>query len=204
MATFAAWWKRLGRPGRIAVIVAAVFVGLVILGALVPSESDNGNEASPPPSAAQPAEGEPPPPPPPPPPPEEESLGIGDRLSLKGTSYKVTAATTAQAVGGEFTREEADGVFIVVTLTLTNEKDDPRTILADAVRIIGGNGNEYTVDTEACIAVENSLCVLEEIQPDLPKKLVAVYDVPPGAVNGAKLQASDLFSDDKGEINLGL
>jgi hypothetical protein len=202
MATFAAWWNRLGRPGRIAVIVAAVLVGLVILGALVPSESDSGKEASPPPSAAQPAADDPPPPPPPPP--EEEILGVGDRLSLEGTSYIVTAATTAQAVGGEFTREEADGIFVVVNLTLTNEKDDPRTILADAVRIIGGNGSEYTVDTEACISVENSFCLLEEIQPDLPKKLVAVYDIPPSAVSGAKLQASDLFSDEKGEINLGL
>jgi hypothetical protein len=201
MATFAAWWKRLGRPGKIAVIVVAVLVGLVILGALVPSESDTGKEASPPPPAAQPAADDPLPPPPSP---KEQILGVGVRLSLEGTSYTVTAATTAQAVGGEFTREEADGIFVVVNLTLTNEKDDPRTILADAVRIIGGNGSEYTVDTEACISVENSFCLLEEIQPDLPKKLVAVYDIPPSAVSGAKLQASDLFSDEKGEINLGL
>jgi hypothetical protein len=41
-------------------------------------------------------------------------------------------------------------------------------------------------------------------EPGLAKKVVAVYDVPPGAVAGSKLQVKDLFSDSKGEIDLGL
>ena len=40
-------------------------------------------------------------------------------------------------------------------------------------------------------------------QSDLPKKVVAVYDIPPGAVSGAKLQVKDLFSDSRAEIDLG-
>lgn len=129
---------------------------------------------------------------------------VGDNVSLKGTSYKVTKVSTAKALGGEFTRVQADGTFVLVYLTLTNEKDEPKTILEDAVRLVGGNGSEYTVDTDTLGAIDNGLVLLETIQPGLAKKVVAVYDVPPGAVSGSKLQVKDLFSDSKGEIDLGL
>jgi hypothetical protein len=100
MATFAAWWKRLGRTGKIAVIVATVIVGLGILGALIPTEEDGGNNASPPPPAAQqppppppppPAE-EPPPPPPPPPPTERPPKPI----ILRGSGAKVETIRLAK------------------------------------------------------------------------------------------------------------
>ncbi len=132
------------------------------------------------------------------------TAGIGDTLTLKGTSYKVTAARTAKTVGGSFNKTTADGIFAVVNLTITNLKNDPRTILADNVRIRGGNGSEYNTSDKAFAAFNNQLTILQEIQPQLPKKLVAVYDIPPGAAKGAKLLVKDLFSDSSGEIKLGL
>jgi hypothetical protein len=135
---------------------------------------------------------------------EAAVANVGDNVSLKGTSYKVTKVSTAKAVGDQFTRVTADGKFVIVYLTLTNEKNEPKTILEDAVRLIGGNGSEYTVDTDTLGAFDNALILLETIQPGLAKKVVAVYDVPPGAVSGSKLQVKDLFSDSKGEIDLGL
>lgn len=198
------FWNRRSRKGKILIIVGGVILALAIIGALVPAEQtdEGGRQASP---AAQDA------------PAEEETAGdeaakqeadnvaeVGESLSLKGTSYRVESVTTRQTVGSDFTSVTADGVFVVVTLTLTNEKNDPRTILADNVRLVGGNGNEYSTDSEACLAFENSLCILQEIQPDLPKSVVAVYDIPASAVAGAKLRAKDLFSNDYGEIELGL
>jgi Domain of unknown function (DUF4352) len=70
---------------------------------------------------------------------------VGDTLTLEGTAYKVTRVSTARAVGGQYTKTKADGKFVVVNLTLTNKKDEPATILEDAVRLVGGNGKEYTV-----------------------------------------------------------
>ena len=129
---------------------------------------------------------------------------IGQPLSLEGTTYTVTRAMKKKAVGGQFTKTRADGVFVIVNLTLKNEKDKPATIFEDAVRLVGGNGKEYTVDTDAALTFKNSLLLLQEIQPDLAKKVVAVYDVPPRAARGATLQVRDLFSDARGEIDLGL
>lgn len=129
---------------------------------------------------------------------------VGETLTLKGTSYEVTGVEQRSVVGSSFSRVSADGVFVVVQLTLTNQKDEPATILEDAVRLVGGNGDEYTTDTDAFAAYDNQFSILQEIQPGLPKRVVAVYDVPPAAVAGAKLRVRDLFSDSTGEIDLGM
>lgn len=195
------WWARRSRKAKVAIIVVGVLVALSIIGALIPAE-ETANDASTPAAQEAPAEEEAT---------EEEAeddgvktVGVGERLSLKGTSYQVTGRKTAQVLGSGFTEVQADGVFVIVQLTLTNERDDPRTILADNVRLVGGNQKEYSTDTDACLTIEDSLCLLEEIQPDLPKRVVAVYDIPASAVSGAKLRAKDLFSDEYGEIDLAL
>lgn len=128
---------------------------------------------------------------------------VGDTLTLKGTAYKVQKATTASKLGDQYTAVKADGRFVIVNFTLTNRKDEPATILEDNVRFIGGNGKQYTTDTDTLGQFDNGFFALEEIQPDVSKKVVAVYDVPKQAVKGSTLQVSDLFSDAKGTIELG-
>ena len=134
-----------------------------------------------------------------------KSVGVGEQLTLTGTSYKVTSADTAQQLGdNEFNRVEANGRFVVVKLTLTNRKDEPATILEDNIRLIGGNGKNYSVSDDALLAVDDQSFVLEEIQPDNTERGTLVYDLPRGAVDGARLEVSDLFSDAKGRVRLGL
>jgi hypothetical protein len=48
MARLSAWWRHLGRPGRIAVIILAVVVGLGALVA-IPSGDNQGSKKAPPP-----------------------------------------------------------------------------------------------------------------------------------------------------------
>lgn len=130
---------------------------------------------------------------------------VGDRLTLKGTTYQVTSAKTASTVGDdEFTRARANGKFIVVKLKLTNRKDEPATIVEDAIRVIGGNDKSYSTSSDALMAYPDQTFILEEIQPDVTKSATLVYDVPKSAVDGAQLQVEDLFSDAKGRVKLGL
>ena len=134
-----------------------------------------------------------------------EVAEVGDKLSLKGTTYKVTGATTAGSVGDGFLEEQADGEFVIVELSLTNDKDEPATIFGDNLRLLGGNDKEYSVSTEASIAVGgDAVLLLEEIQPEVTKKGTLIYDVPKKAVSGSRLQVEDLFSGSTGEIDLGL
>jgi hypothetical protein len=136
---------------------------------------------------------------------DADSAKVGDKLTLKDTTYQVTDVKTSRSVGdNEFTQERADGQFVVVTLRLTNRKDEPATISDQAIKLIGGNDKTYTTDTDAIIAVDDQFPIFEEIQPDVTEEGKLIYDVPPGAVRGATLQVEDLFSDSKGTIRLGL
>jgi hypothetical protein len=50
MARLSAWWRHLGRPGRIAVIILAVVVGLVAIGLAIPSGDNEGSKKANPPA----------------------------------------------------------------------------------------------------------------------------------------------------------
>jgi hypothetical protein len=128
---------------------------------------------------------------------------VGDRVTLKGTTYKVTKVRTAGAVGESFTRTQANGQFVLVNISLTNRKDEPATILSENLKLIGGNGKQYTTSDDALLSVDKPL-LLEEIQPDNTEKGTLVYDLPGKAVKGATLRVEDLFSDSTAEIELGL
>ena len=100
---------------------------------------------------------------------------------------------------------KAAGVFVIVNLTLTNDRDEPATISQDfVIRLEAGNGDQYMVLTEATMAVDDSLSTLDEIQPGVSKKVVLVYDVPVKAVKGSVLLVKDFWSDSEGRIELGL
>lgn len=129
---------------------------------------------------------------------------VNEPLSLKGTTYQVTSVRTASSVGDEYSGATADGVFVIVDLSLTNEKNEPATIFDDALRVVGANGASYSVSDDALFAVDDQLVGLEEIQPGLTQQGTLVYDLPQAAISGAELQVEDLFSDDKGRIALGL
>lgn len=128
--------------------------------------------------------------------------GVGDPLTLKGTTYRVLSSKTASSVGQSFTRAKADGVFVVVKIELNNRKDDTRTISSDAIKLVSG-GKTYDTDSDALLTVDDQI-LLEEIQPGLPKKGTLIYDIPDRAVRGARLRVEDLFSSDYGLVRLRL
>lgn len=137
--------------------------------------------------------------------PPEKTAAVGDRLTLTGTTYRVTDVRTASSLGDQSigTGVTANGVFVIANVELTNRKDEPATILGDALRLISSNGKSYSTSDDALLAV-NDQFILEEIQPDVTERGTLVYDVPESAVSGSKLQVKDLFSDSTGQINLGL
>lgn len=135
----------------------------------------------------------------------EKTASVGDNLTLTETTYRVTDVRTASSLGDQSigTGVTANGVFVIANVELTNRKDEPATILGDALRLISSNGKSYSTSDDALLAV-NDQFILEEIQPDVTERGTLVYDVPQSAVSGSKLQVKDLFSDSTGQINLGL
>jgi len=134
-------------------------------------------------------------------------VAIGETIELQGTRYTVKSAKTAPTVGGEFFEEKAGGVYVIVELTIENTKDETKTFLDEAAKLVGGNGKKYSTDSDGTIAAisdDGETLIFEDMQPDVPKTGVLVFDVPKAAVAGGVLQVSDLFGRGEAYINLAL
>jgi len=126
----------------------------------------------------------------------------GKKLEYFGTVYKITKVKVRRTIGSGYTRRRADGIYVIVKLTLTNVKSRPSTILADNIRI-ASRGATYTVSDDS-LYVDNALYIVQQLQPHLPKKVVMLYDIPRRAVRGARLWIKDIGSGHHTTIKLGI
>jgi hypothetical protein len=128
---------------------------------------------------------------------------VGQTVELEGTRYTVEKARTAPTVGDEFFKERANGVYVIVELTIENKKDETKTFSEEAAKFISADGKKYATDDDGSIAADDPL-ILEDMQPDVPKTGKLVYDVPKGKAKGGLLEVSDLFGGGEAYIDLGL
>ena len=135
------------------------------------------------------------------------TVKVGETVELEGTRYTVNSAKTAASVGGEYFKEEAGGVYVIVAITIENTKDETKTFSSTAAKLVAGNDKKYSTDddgTLAAIGDDGETLIFEDMQPDVAKSGVLVYDVPKAAVKGSKLEVSDLFGRGEAYIDLGL
>jgi len=134
-------------------------------------------------------------------------IKVGETVKLEGTQYTVKSAKTASEVGGEFLKEKADGVYVIVELTIENKKNETKTFFEDAAKFIGSNDKKYSTDNDgtfAAIGDDGEPLFLEDMQPDVPKSGILVFDVPKDAAKGGVLEVSDLYGRGEAYIDLGL
>ena len=134
-------------------------------------------------------------------------IKVGATVKLEGTQYTVKSAKTASSVGSEFFSEKANGIYVVVELTIENKKDETKTFLDDAAKFLTTNGKSYSTDSNGTVAVmgdNGDPLMLADMQPDVPKTGMLVYDVPKDKAVGGLLEVSDLFGGGEAYIDLGL
>ncbi len=134
------------------------------------------------------------------------SGAVGQALTNAGTTYRVTKVTTKStlgdpAIGGA----KADGIFVVVSLELTNNKSETKTFSDGSAKIVSSDGKEYSTSSNAILALgAGESLLLKDIQPSLTTRGKLVFDVPPSKLSGAQLVIQDLFGDGEIKVNLGL
>lgn len=131
---------------------------------------------------------------------------IGQTIELKGTRYTVTGAHSAAQVGSEYMPEKADGIFVVVDLTIENTKDETKTFVSEAAKFVASDDTKYDVDSDAAIMAsgDSDPLILKEMHPDLPTKGQLIFDVPPAKLAGGVLEVGDLFGSGKAYFRLNL
>ncbi len=126
---------------------------------------------------------------------------VGDRVAVGDRAYTVTNVKNTAFVGDEYTKKEATGVYVLVSMTIENTGKESATMTSNDVKIIDDQGRTFESDSSAWIALKDNI-LLKQIQPGLPVKGETIFDVPKGI--NATLQVSDGgWSTKPTEISLG-
>lgn len=138
---------------------------------------------------------------------QDAPVAVGEAVELEGTRYIVESVRTSPTVGSEFFEEQASGVYVIVDLTIENLKDETKVFSDTAAVFRANNDKTYSTDSDgtfAAIGDDGEPLIFEEMQPDLPKTGMLVFDVPESVVAGGLLEVSDLFGRGEAFIDLGL
>lgn len=136
---------------------------------------------------------------------EDTTGAVGEPLTNAGTTYEVTAVDTTSQIGDpEWGGAQADGEFVVVDLSLTNNKDETKTFMESSAKVVTSDGNAYETSDKTVLAFGDESLLLKDIQPDLTAKGKLAFDLPPSKLAGSKLVIADLWGSGEVEIDLGL
>ena len=108
------------------------------------------------------------------------SVGEGDRV----IEYTIHSAETYDTLGGEFSEEEPDGIFLIVEMDLTNQSEESFSISTRAYSVLDSNDNSFSADSGAGIYVDQDdridtdAILFEQLNPGLSTGGALVFDVP--------------------------
>lgn len=109
------------------------------------------------------------------------SFTIGMEVPVGKIVYVVDSVKFAKRLGNSAFNETADGVFLVVGMTILNNDAETRTLDGSLFKIKDGTGTEYEHSTRGSTAVELSggkTLFLKQCQPKIPTKGTLVFEVP--------------------------
>lgn len=146
--------------------------------------------------------------------PETITHQIGDTFTVgegdDAIQYTVKSAETYEAVGGEFTSQEPNGIFLVVETELTNQGSESFSVTSNAYSAVDSEGNSFDADTEAGIYIEQDSRVdgeaisFEQLNPGLSTDGVLVFDVPEGEEMRLRIEPTGwLDTGNTHEVELG-
>jgi hypothetical protein len=112
---------------------------------------------------------------------------VGESAQLGNWAVNLMKVETAQALGSQFTRKQAQGVFVVLTLGVMNLHNQTSTLNSFDFQMLGPGGINYTVSNDGSTALLGQepavLWLSEQIQPGLAKGFRLVFDVNPAVKN---------------------
>ncbi|KXY54723.1 MULTISPECIES: DUF4352 domain-containing protein [Bacillus] len=119
-------------------------------------------------------------------------------VSKEGVSSDVKIAVgpmeTVDSVGNEYTKEQAQGVFKILEVTLTNNQKDAITVDANSFKLVDNKGREFTYSTQGQTSFDlanggKTDFFLKQLNPGLTQTGKIVFDIPKDA-EGIFLKAS--------------
>ncbi len=110
-----------------------------------------------------------------------EDHSLGERFIHGNFAYTFNSVETASEIGGNdyFDGAKAEGIFLIVDVTIENIGQETETFLGDAIVVIDELGRVFETDDEAWVySGEDNNFMFEQMQPGLPKTGKIIFDVP--------------------------
>ena len=112
-----------------------------------------------------------------------KTAGIGDTATINDFSFKVNGVEEKEEIhnGNEFTEPATtSGKFVVVDVTVTNDRSEKVTIDSSFFKLIDDSGSEYEPSTSGEVfmnMVDEDDFFLEQVNPGLEKTGKVVFEV---------------------------
>ncbi len=122
--------------------------------------------------------------------PKIEYNKIGDAIEVGNFVYRVDEIQFKKKLGNEFINETADGIFLLVPVTIKNVSKESRTIDNSMFKLTDEQGTEYESSNNGTTAVEMSggkTLFLKQCQPNIQTSGLLVFEVPAKGVYDLQL-----------------
>jgi hypothetical protein len=124
------------------------------------------------------------------------SAGIGTEVQDGSLAFTVTDVKTGvRVLGDSFLRTEAQGMYVLVHVTVRNIGSESQTFMGANQTLLDAQGREFTADSSAALMnVPNSESFFTPINPGNTVEGVLVFDMPEGLSPAAIELHESMFS----------
>lgn len=106
---------------------------------------------------------------------------IGDEITIEHFIYRVNGVRFAKSLGNEFAKQTADGIYLIVDLSLKNMDNEEHTLDNSMFKLTDASGTEFESSTDATTALEmdgKETLFLKQCNPKIQKQGLLVFEVP--------------------------
>jgi hypothetical protein len=106
---------------------------------------------------------------------------IGDQIQVKHFSYRVNDIQYVKSFGDEFYQQTADGVYLIVDLSLVNRDNVSHTLDNNMFKLTDEKGREFQSSGEATTALlmsNKETLFLKQCNPQVQKRGLIAFEVP--------------------------
>lgn len=112
---------------------------------------------------------------------QEIESSLGKPIEIGYFIYTIQNVSFRKTVGDEYFEETADGIYMLVNLSIKNISNETRTLDGSLFAVTDINGTKYEFSTNASSALEMSgkkTLFLKDCQPNITTKGCLVFEVP--------------------------
>ncbi|UYP18748.1 DUF4352 domain-containing protein [Rhodococcus sp. Z13] len=115
---------------------------------------------------------------------EETTAAIGTPVRDGKFEFVVKGVETGLSSLGDnpFLAEEAQGQFVIVTMTVTNISDEPKGLSPSDQKLVDTEGRTFSPDTSAALNLETDVAFWDKINPGNTVTMPVVFDMPTDAI----------------------